>query len=218
MPEGWQWDPTLFRGSAAYYDRGRLPYAPGFAEVLAASLGLDRQGRLLDVGCGPGTVTLPMARYFEEAVGVDPDQDMLAEAERRARHLAVDNVRWARARAEDLPAGLGTFRVVMFAQSFHWTDRDRVAATVFGMLAPGGAFVHMSDHKGPPAGPLPLPHPPPPLAQISELAGRPPRTCSAPGSATSNETSADGVFTEQLPDTEILIGTKAAPPADHGSS
>ena len=43
MPEGWQWDPTLFRGSAAYYDRGRLPYAPGFAEVLAASLGLDGQ-------------------------------------------------------------------------------------------------------------------------------------------------------------------------------
>jgi hypothetical protein len=43
--------------------------------------------------------------------------------------------------------GLGTFRIVLFAQSFHWTDRDRVAATVFGMLAPRGAFVRVSDRK-----------------------------------------------------------------------
>ena len=64
-------------------------------------------------------MTLPMARYFEEAVGVDPDQDTLAAAEGRARHLGVGNAHWARARAEDLPAGLGTFRVVVFAQSFH---------------------------------------------------------------------------------------------------
>ena len=69
-------------GSAAYYERGRLPYAPAFAEVLATSLGLDGQDRLLDVGCGPGIVTLPMARYFREAAGVDPDPDMLAQAAR----------------------------------------------------------------------------------------------------------------------------------------
>ena len=137
MPDGWQWDPTLFRGSAVYYERGRLPYAPGFAEALARALGLDGRGRLLDVGCGPGTVLLPMARYVTEAVGVDPDEDMLAEAERRARRLGVTNARWAAARAEDLPAGLGTFRAVVFAQSFHWTDRDRVAATVLRMLREG---------------------------------------------------------------------------------
>ncbi|WP_246016948.1 hypothetical protein [Micromonospora pisi] len=41
MPDGWQWDSTLFRGSAAYYGPGRLPYAPGFAQTLATALGLD---------------------------------------------------------------------------------------------------------------------------------------------------------------------------------
>lgn len=170
MPDGWQWDPTLFQGSAAYYERGRLPYATGFAEALAGSLGLDGGGRLLDVGCGPGIVLLPMARYFTQAVGVDPDEDMLAEAERRAGHLGVTNARWVAARAEDLPAGLGTFRAVVFAQSFHWTDRYRVAATVLRMLEPGGALVHVSDLKEPvpepvvsPA-PVPSPTPVPPLA------------------------------------------------------
>ncbi|MFI7299868.1 class I SAM-dependent methyltransferase [Streptomyces sp. NPDC050121] len=172
MPEGWQWDRTLFQGSAAHYEQGRLPYAPGFAEALATALGLDGRGRLLDVGCGPGIVTLPLAGFFAEAIGVDPDEDMLAEAERRAERHQVTNARWVAARAEDLPTGLGEFRVVAFAQSFHWTDRDRVAATVLEMLEPGGAFVHISDHKDPPAPSTPLPLPAPPYAQIGDLVRR----------------------------------------------
>jgi SAM-dependent methyltransferase len=191
VPDGWQWDSTLFKGSAPYYERGRLPYAPGFAETLATALGLDGQGRLLDVGCGPGTVTLALARFFTEVAGIDPDEDMLAEAEREARRRGVTNARWVTARAEDLPAGLGEFRVVVFAQSFHWTDRDRVAATVLEMLEPGGAFVHMSDLKNPPAEPAPLPLPAPPFAQISDLVRRylGPVRRAGQGSTTSNDMS-----------------------------
>jgi SAM-dependent methyltransferase len=172
VPEGWNWDSTLFKGSAAYYSRGRMPYAPGFAEVLAEALALDGRGVLLDVGCGPGTVILQLASYFEEAVGMDPDEDMLAEARRRAGELGVGNVRWIQAMAEDLPLGLGPIRVAMFAQSFHWTDRDKVASAVFDMLIPGGKFVHMSDRKGPLVNPLQLPHPAPPVADIEELAAQ----------------------------------------------
>ncbi|MFE3253934.1 class I SAM-dependent methyltransferase [Streptomyces sp. NPDC059209] len=172
MPDGWQWDSTLFRGSAVHYERGRLPYAPGFAATLAAVLGLDGRGRLLDVGCGPGTVALAMAPYVAEVVGVDPDEDMLAEAGRQAGLRGVGNARWTAARAERLPAGLGEFRAVVFAQSFHWTDRDRTAAAVLGMLAPGGAFVHVSDLKDPPAATTPLPRPAPPYERIGELVRR----------------------------------------------
>ncbi|MDX3631051.1 class I SAM-dependent methyltransferase [Streptomyces europaeiscabiei] len=172
MPDGWEWDRTLFQGSAAHYERGRLPYAPGFPEALAEALGLDGRGRLLDVGCGPGTVLLPMARFFTEAVGVDPDEDMLSEAGRQAGRRGVTNARWVAARAEDLPAGLGTFRAVVFAQSFHWTDRDRVAATVLEMLDPGGALVHVSDLKHPLPEPPPPPLPAPPYDRIADLVRR----------------------------------------------
>ncbi|MBB5959771.1 SAM-dependent methyltransferase [Saccharothrix tamanrassetensis] len=172
MVDGWEWDSSLFEGSAAYYERGRLPYAPGFVETLVAALGLDGTGRLLDVGCGPGIVALALAPHFAEVVGIDPDESMVAEAARQAARREATNVRWATARAEDLPADLGEFRAVVFAQSFHWTDRDQVAATVLEMLEPGGAFIHMSDLKDPPAESTPLPAPTPPYAEIRELVQR----------------------------------------------
>ena len=64
----WKWDPSLFAGAAAYYDRGRLPYAPGLANAMADALHLDGTGRLLDVGCGPGTVARRLAHVFAEVV------------------------------------------------------------------------------------------------------------------------------------------------------
>lgn len=173
MPEGWAWDATLFRGSARYYERGRLPYPPGLAAALAATLGLDGRGRLLDVGCGPGTVALRVAHHFAEVVGLDPDVDMLAEAERRAAELGIGNARWVCARAEELPAGLGTFRVATFAASFHWMDRDRVAAAILTMLEPGGAFVQVSaPQENLPEPDQPLPHPFPPRTAIAALVRR----------------------------------------------
>ncbi len=81
---GWEWDETLFSGTAAYYQRGRLPYAPGLAQTLADVLRLDGRGRLIDVGCGPGTLALGLAPFFSEVVGVDPDSGMIAEARRQA--------------------------------------------------------------------------------------------------------------------------------------
>jgi SAM-dependent methyltransferase len=173
MPEGWQWDETLFSGSAPYYLSGRLPYAPGLADRLVETLALDGRGRLLDVGCGPGVLALSLAPFFAEAVGVDPDVGMLAEAARRAEVAGIGNVQWVQARAEDLPAGLGAFDVTTFGQSFHWMDRDRVAATAFAMLIPGGAFVHVSDAKeAPPAHGDDLPQPSPPYAAIQALVHR----------------------------------------------
>jgi SAM-dependent methyltransferase len=162
-------DETLYAGSARYYAVGRLPYPPEVAGVLREGLGLDGRGRLLDVGCGPGSLTRLLAPLFEGAVGVDADRDMVAEA----RRSGVAGVEWRHLRAEELPAGLGTFRVVTFAQSFHWMDRPLVARRVRPMLEPGGAWVHVdaTTHRGAP-GAEPLPHPEPPRDAIDALVVR----------------------------------------------
>lgn len=172
MPRGWQWDPTLFQGSARYYRQGRLPYPPGLATALAEALRLDSSGRLLDIGCGPGVIALQLASLFAEIVGLDPDAEMLAEAARVAAEEGVTNARWVCARAEDLPAGLGSFRVATVANSFHWMDRDVVAAAVRELLEPNGAFVQISADQRGRANPDPLPYPPPPRAAIEVLVQR----------------------------------------------
>jgi SAM-dependent methyltransferase len=148
--ETWNWDESLFAGAARYYEQGRLPYAPGLADVFARSLALDGRGRLLDIGCGPGTVTLRLAPLFEAAVGLDPDAEMLACASRAAASQGAGNVTWVRQRAEALPAGLGSFRAVTFAASFH---------------APG----YRTDELASQARQDSLPFPPPPDDALGQL-------------------------------------------------
>jgi ubiquinone/menaquinone biosynthesis C-methylase UbiE len=166
--QSWTWDESLFAGAAEYYEQGRPPYAPGLADAVAGQLELDGQGRLLDVGCGPGTVALLLAAHFQAVVGLDPDAEMLDRAALRAARLGVENASWVCQRAEALPAGLGSFRVVTFAASFHWMDRPRVASAVAKMLDPGGAVIQVDAPGYRPdeleeetrRGSLPFPRPP----------------------------------------------------------
>jgi SAM-dependent methyltransferase len=175
--QDWQWDETLFAGAAPYYTRGRLPYAEGLADALRTELTLDGHCRLLDVGCGPGVVALRLAHLFDEVVGLDPDPDMLIEAERLAGRAGITNAQWVRMRAEELPGPLDRFRVLAFAASLHWMDRPKVARIVRTMLdrdgvaiqidAPGYRCDALAD-----AAATPLPHPFPPDDAIVELRRR----------------------------------------------
>ena len=169
----WTWDPSLYAGSARFYAAGRVGYPIDVADALVAALALDGSGRLLDVGCGPGSLTLLLAPHFTQATGVDADADMLIEAARLAEERGVRNVKWRRLRGEELPADLPPARVVTFAQSFHWMDRRRVAGAVRSMLVRGGAVVHVhaTTHQGVDTD-RELPHPQPPREAISRLVQR----------------------------------------------
>jgi SAM-dependent methyltransferase len=135
------YDVSTYRGAAVHYRYGRPGYSPQLEALLSKELDLDGRGRLLDVGCGPGSLTVRLAHLFEEAVGLDPDAEMVAEGRRAADEQGITNISWVVARAEDLPkAAPGPYRAVTFGQSFHWTDGTRVAEAVYDMLEPGGAL------------------------------------------------------------------------------
>lgn len=52
------------------------------------------KGSALDFGCGVGRLTVPLSRHFTQVVGLDVAPAMLNEAQRSARCLEVQNVRW----------------------------------------------------------------------------------------------------------------------------
>jgi SAM-dependent methyltransferase len=152
------YDPTLYKGSASYYLLGRPPYSSALRETIAAECGLDGTGRLLDVGCGPGVLAVELAPLVSEVVGLDPDTDMLDEANRHAGKSGVTNVRWVHGLAEQIPElGLGSFKLVTFGQSFHRTDREKVAEAVYDLLEPGGSIAlvaHTVEGRPEPFGPV----------------------------------------------------------------
>ena len=141
-----------YREAAAYY-RARPPYSAVLRPALAERLGWDGTGRLLDVGCGPGSVALELAPSFGQVAGLDPEENMLREA--RAATAASDRnrVSWVQASAENIPAlNIGRFQAVAFGQSFHWTDKDSVAEIVYDSLVPGGSML-LIHHEAPSFGP-----------------------------------------------------------------
>jgi hypothetical protein len=73
-----------FVGRAALYARYRRDYPAEFVLRLR-QFSRDGHGRLLDLGCGTGQLLLQLAGFFDEVVGIDPEPDMLREAERAAR-------------------------------------------------------------------------------------------------------------------------------------
>jgi SAM-dependent methyltransferase len=166
----WQWDPTLYAGSAAYYSEGRIAYPDSLADALRTAVGLDGRGSLLDVGCGPGSLTLLLAPLFETVTGIDADADMVRQARRLAESGGIGNSAFRHLRAEELPADLGPQRMITFAQSFHWMDRPRVAAIARNMLAADGVCVHVhaTTHRGVDAGHQ-MQHPQPPWSGIEGL-------------------------------------------------
>lgn len=143
----------LFASTAKYYARFRVGYPERFVEHVVGRYRLtgDRGGRLLDLGCGTGQLTLPLARFFEEAVGIDPSPEMLAEAKSAAAAKRITNVRWIVAGSDDLDGlrdQIGPVRLATMGSSFHWMAQDKTLLDLFGMVQPGGGIVISSSTFG----------------------------------------------------------------------
>ncbi|WP_214410698.1 class I SAM-dependent methyltransferase [Sphaerisporangium fuscum] len=136
----------LFDGAAAHYSRYRQGYGDEVIDHIARELGLGRRSRVLDLGCGPGTLAIPLARHAGRVVAVDPSGDMLSEGAR----LGPPNVQWVQGDSSRLKAlRLGRIDHVLMGRSFHWMDRARVLADLDVLLPPDGAVVLVGPTRDP---------------------------------------------------------------------
>ncbi|MGW4090253.1 methyltransferase domain-containing protein [Nocardia sp. NPDC004750] len=139
----------LFAGATWHYARYRPDSPRRFFDELVRRLRLDGAGRLLDLGCGTGQLTVPLARHMADAVGMDPRTHGARRSHppcgsRRDCERRVDarrfggSTRWAR----PLPA------LVTMGRSFHRmllgdrrTAFEQLVTDTSLAIDPGGCFI-----------------------------------------------------------------------------
>ncbi len=107
--------------------------------------------RILDVGCGTGTLATLIKQLYPraEVVGLDPDPKALARARRKAARAAVA-IRFDQEFGDQLPYPAASFDHVFSSFMFHHLpagEKGTTLATIRRVLKPGGQF-HLMDFEG----------------------------------------------------------------------
>ena len=97
--------------------------------------------RILDIGCGGGILSEPLARLGAVVVGADPSEENIAVAAAHAKDSGV-NVDYRATTAEDLAAQREQFDIVLAMEVVeHVTNVEDFVATCASMVKPGGLMI-----------------------------------------------------------------------------
>jgi ubiquinone/menaquinone biosynthesis C-methylase UbiE len=110
--------------------------------ALLDQAGLRAYHRVLDVGCGTGTLAIAIKRDYPsvDVIALDPDSKALARAERKAFRAGV-SVRFDQGFADELAYREATFDRVFSSLMFHHLehdDKEKTLSEIRRVLKPGG--------------------------------------------------------------------------------
>jgi len=95
--------------------------------------------RLLDLGCGPGSITLDLAGLVNEVVGIDAAIEAIDHARAAQESRGVDNASFVTGDVYELPFDDGGFDVVFAHQLLqHLSDPVRALREARRVVRPGG--------------------------------------------------------------------------------
>ena len=136
---------TRFEGLASLYDQARpaVPFYP--VQILTHYLG-RRPGKVVDLGCGPGISTQIWQGNCEEAIGVEPNHDMVETA----RLKEGEGLRFVQAFGHETGLPDQSVDIVVSSQAFHWMEPVSTLDEINRILVSGGIFSTI-DYDWPPA-------------------------------------------------------------------
>ena len=123
-----------FTGTASFYAEFRPGYPSDLWESLASQAALNGSANVLDLGSGPATATLELAKRAGSVIAVDLDAEMVNQGQTITQAAGYSNVEWVNSPAESLDYPDQHFRLIVIASAFHWMDRPQVAAKCRSML------------------------------------------------------------------------------------
>ena len=132
-----------FNEDAERYDRARPRYPVRMFDDLAAA-GVAPGARVLEIGCGTGQATVPLAERGYRIVAVELGTDMAAVARRNL--AAFDSVEVITAAFEEWPLPSEPFDVVFSATAFHWVDPAVRVSKSADALRLGGLLATVGTH------------------------------------------------------------------------
>jgi ubiquinone/menaquinone biosynthesis C-methylase UbiE len=107
--------------AAEQYDRSEVAWLDG--ERRASALVIDPSWSVLDIGAGPGTQALPLAKRAKRVTAVEPSLAMVKRLERHIVEERLSNVRILPRKWEDLsPEDVGEHDVVIASYSLAFLD------------------------------------------------------------------------------------------------
>ena len=96
----------------------------GYAEKFMEIMGLDKSMSVLDMGCGGGTMAIPLSGVVKEITAVDFSGNMIEIVRDKCRQQGIDNIKTIHASWEDdwQKAGIGTCDVAIASRSMSIED------------------------------------------------------------------------------------------------
>jgi ubiquinone/menaquinone biosynthesis C-methylase UbiE len=126
-----------FAGLGETYDRFRPCPPDALADVLLRIGSLSRPHTVVDLGSGTGLSTRLWVGRAERIIGVEPNEEMRQEAERRNPDEA-SQARFVAGTSSHTSLLDSCADLVTIAQAFHWMEPEPTLAEVDRLLKPGG--------------------------------------------------------------------------------
>ncbi len=136
------WNPKGKFGVLHVFNPVRLQFIKEQVTARLARDPLEREPfrglRFLDIGCGGGLLTEPMARLGASITGVDPSEKNIKTASVHAQEMGLE-IDYRVGTAEDLAAAGEQFDVILNMEVIeHVADPQAFTRTCASMLKPGG--------------------------------------------------------------------------------
>ena len=125
------------------YDRFRPAYPDELFADLVAITGMDRRSSVLEVGCGTGQATRPLAALGLPVTAIEPGGGLAALA--RQRLAGFGSVEVENSTFEEWDGGGRRFDVLVAASAWHWIDPSTGWRRAHDLLHPGG-WMALLDH------------------------------------------------------------------------